>query len=121
MKIYVAHSNDFDYENKLYKPLRASALNTEHEIFLPHEHGRHENTRELMKSCNLLVAEVSLPSTGEGIELGRAEAIGLPVLCISEQGAKVSSSLKYVTDHFLQYSDAEDMLSKLGDFLKDFQ
>lgn len=120
MKIYVAHPSGFDYENMLYKPLRASSLNKEHEIFLPHENGQHADTQELIRSCDLVIAEISLPSTGEGIELGRAEAMGIPILCISRKGIRVSDSLRYITEHFLEYSNSEEMLSKVTDFLKDF-
>lgn len=118
MKIYIAHSNDFDYKNRLYTPLRESGLNNEYEIFLPHENGRHEDSNEVMAGCDLVIAEVSVPSTGEGIELGRAEAAGIPILCISENGAKISSALQYITKNFLEYSDAEDMVRKLDSFLK---
>lgn len=121
MKIYIAHSNDFDFENKLYKPLRASNLNIAHNIFLPHENGQQDNTKELMRDYDILVAEVSLPSIGEGIELGRAEAMGLPILCIYEKGSKISTSLQYTTKWFLEYVDVDDMLLKLEIFLKDLQ
>lgn len=70
MKIFVAHSSMFDFINKLYIPLWGSRLNTLHDIFLPQENGHEEVTKELIKSCDLVIAEVSMPSTGAGIELG---------------------------------------------------
>jgi hypothetical protein len=117
MKIYIAHSNKFDFENKLYLPLRSSTLNTEHAFFLPHEDGKAENTKELMKDFDLLIAEVSEPSTGEGIEIGRADMLNIPIVCIYEQGSKVSNSLRYVSNEFIEYADPKDMLGKLTDFL----
>jgi hypothetical protein len=113
MKIYVAHSSDFDYVNKLYRPLRESALNGEHDFFLPHENERSSDTKELMRECDLLLADVSKPSTGEGIEIGRAEAIGLRIVCIYESGSKVSSSLKYVCNEFIEYTNPNDMITKI--------
>jgi len=113
MRIFVAHSSDFDFKSKLYEPLRASALNTKHEILLPQEEGKEVITREIIKNTDLLVAEASCPSTGQGIELDWADIFRVPIVCIFEKGAKISSSLHYVTDNFISYDDADDMLNKL--------
>lgn len=117
MKVYVAHSSDFDYVNKLYKPLRESRLNAVHDFFLPHEKGQAEDTKELMKECDLLLADVSKPSTGEGIEIGRAEAIGLRIVFVYEKGSKVSSSLKFVSQEIIEYSDSADLIEKVSSIL----
>lgn len=121
MKIYVAHAQEFDYEHKLYEPLRTSALAQEHEFFLPHEPGNTFNTKAVLKEYDLLLAEVSVPSTGEGIELGRAEAASVPIVCLYEKGARYSSSLQYVTQDFIEYEQAADMLEKLEQYLRKVQ
>jgi nucleoside 2-deoxyribosyltransferase len=113
MKLFVVHSSSSDFKNKLYTPLRQSELNTEHEIHLPHENGKEQITKELIRSCDAVIAEVSLPSTGEGIELGWASAFNVPVICISEKGAKVSNSLRFITSIFVEYSNSEEMIAKL--------
>lgn len=114
MKLYVAHGSDFDYENALYRPLRASALNAAHEIFLPHEDAMKDtNTREYIKTCDLLIADVSIASTGVGIEIGRAEASAVPILCIYRKDSAPSRSLRFVTDQYIEYDTPEDLLSKL--------
>ncbi len=118
MKIYVAHASDFDYVNKLYAPIIGSELAKIHEFFLPHAEGNSFNTKEVMKGMDLLLAEVSKPSTGEGIEIGRAEAAGITVLCAYEIGVKVSSALKYVSKDFIEYQDPEDLLVKLEAYLE---
>lgn len=121
MKIYIAHSSDFDYEDKLYRPLIGSSLNDEHEIFLPNKaENRLIKTKDVVREYALLIAEVSKPSTGEGIEIGLAEAYDIPIVCIYEKGAKISNSLQYVTNEFIEYSDTEDMLTKIEAFLSDF-
>jgi len=42
-----------------------------HEIILPHDK-RNLISKDIIKKCNLFIAEVSFPSTGLGIELGWA-------------------------------------------------
>ncbi len=113
MRIYVAHSNSFDYQEKLYKPLRASSLNAEHEFVLPHEGEQHIDTKEVIRNCDVVIAEVSEPSTGEGIELGWANMMGKPVVCIHESGKNPSRSLSYISNEFIIYSDFLDLLTKL--------
>ncbi len=117
MKIYVSHSRDFDFESELYKPLRAFNLNSQHQFFLPHEEGRSVDTQEEIKNSDLVLAEVSFPSTGQGVELGWANMLKVPIVCVSKAGSKVSGSLKYLTQDFAVYSDVPDLISKIDVFL----
>lgn len=120
MKIFVAHSSDFDFETKLYVPLRESALATEHEVLLPQEGGsRDEITRQMINECDLLIADVSRPSLGTGIEIGWADAAGVPVIAISEEGSIVSFSIDNAITERLEYSDGEDLISKIEEALED--
>lgn len=121
MKIFVAHSSKFDFKNKLYAPLRGSALNTEHQILLPQEGEIKEITREMISGCDAVVAEVSAPSLGAGIEIGWADAAGVPVIALYEKDAHPSFSIdNAVTDRFA-YGNADDMLEKLAVALKKLQ
>jgi nucleoside 2-deoxyribosyltransferase len=113
MKIFVAHSSYYDFLNELYIPLRSSTLNKEHEIFLPQEKGPAPVTLDIIKNSDLVVAEVSYPSTGQGIELGWANIFKVPIICISKEGTKISRSLSKITDNFLEYKDSDDMIKKL--------
>lgn len=118
MKIYISHSTSFDYKNELYIPIRASDLNKFHSIILPHEESEvPQKTKELLQSQNIVVAEVSYPSTGQGIELGWAEILNVPILCIYKEDAKISDSLKYITKDFISYTDKENLIIKLTEHL----
>ena len=113
MKIFVAHSSSFDFQNELYKPLRTSPLNTEHEINLPQEKGPEVITKDIIKNSDVVVAEVSYPSTGQGIELGWANIFDVPIVCIYKEGSKISNSLSKIADRFVSYKDSQDMVNKL--------
>lgn len=121
MQIYVAHSSNFDFKTKLYAPLRGSALNTEHEILLPQEGEIGEITREMINGCDVLVAEVSAPSLGVGIEIGWADAAGVPVIAMSEKGAQVSFSIDNAVTERFEYENVDDMLAQLVAALIKFQ
>jgi len=120
MKIYVAHSNYFDFKTELYSPLRNSDLNKNNEIILPHETDEFINSKEIINKVDVVIAEVSFPATGEGIELGWAESFGKKVICIYKEGSKISGSLKVVSETFLSYSNGDDMIKKLTEALTSF-
>jgi nucleoside 2-deoxyribosyltransferase len=115
MNIYISHSSSYDYENELYKPIKESELFNIHHFFLPHElENINVDARDELKQTDILIAEVSYPSTGQGIELGQANAVGIPIVCFCKAGVKHSSSLRFVTDEIIEYSDIQDLLTKLS-------
>lgn len=114
MKIYVAHSSSFDYKTELYAPLRNSELNKKHQIVLPHEDSsKLYDSKSYLKECDLVIAEVSYPSTGQGIELGWANLYNVRIVCIHKSGLKPSSSLKAVSSELVEYDSSEDLINKL--------
>ena len=118
MRLYFCHSSSFDYKKELYDPLRLSLLNKTHEIFLPHEKSDETpNTRALIKTLDIVFAEVSFPSTGLGIELGWAADTYLPIVCLHKTGTKPSPALQQVSKFFIEYSSPADMIKKTEDFL----
>jgi len=64
MKIFISHSSSYNFKKELYIILRDSQLNKKYEIILPHESNEEIDTKEIIKNCNLMIAEVSFPSTG---------------------------------------------------------
>jgi len=74
-------------------------------------------SKEVIQKVDLLIAEVSYASTGQGIELGWAEAQNIPIICFYKLTSKFSSSLKFVTSDIIEYSDENDFLDKLGNCL----
>ena len=118
MNIYVAHSNKFDYINKLYEPIKNAKSLSMHNFFFPHdEANKLVKTKDIIKNYDLVIAEVSLPATGLGIELGWADDANTSILCIYEKGAKISSSLKFITNNFIEYDNAKDLIEKIKDFV----
>ncbi len=112
MKIYIAHSKSFDFRQELYEPLRNSALAKEHMLVFPYsENDEPFNSKQLFQEgCDLVLAEVSYPATGLGIELGWADFLKIPIACIYKKDSKVSGSLKVVSDKFFEYSDSQDLV-----------
>ena len=118
MKIYVGHSSSYNFKTELYSPIRNSALNSKFFFILPHE-----NSNELFssleffksKSVDLLIAEVSYPSTGLGIELGQASSFNIPIACIYKIGNKYSNAVKALTKNIFEYDEKSliEVISKI--------
>lgn len=117
MKVFLAHASDFDFRNKLYTPIRASALNTEYEFILPQENGKEEITKETIRGAKAFIADVSRPSTGAGIEMGWADAYSVPIICIYEKGSAVSSSVDYVARARIEYDSPRNLIAQLTEAL----
>lgn len=119
MKIYLSHSSGYDYMIELYAPLKES-LAREHDIFFPHdEHQDGVNSKDIITASDLIIAETSYPSTGQGIELGWASAASVPIVCMHKSSAKVSSSIRFISDTITEYSDEKEMLTKINELIKE--
>lgn len=116
MNVFVCHSTAFDFKSELYEPLK-SGLSGSHNLVLPHEAGADYNSKETITTCDFVIAEVSLPSTGQGIELGWADAAGIPIICIHKAGSTPSSALHHVTLDVMQYSNYDELIEKLKQVL----
>lgn len=114
MKIYVSHSRMFDFKNELYEPLKKSGI--EAEFIFPHDESDEPfDVRSLFESkgCDLVIAEGSYQGTGQGIELGWANLLGIEIIAIYKKGSHVSNSLKMISKDIIEYENSEDLITKL--------
>ncbi|GAB4144409.1 MAG: hypothetical protein OHK0017_02900 [Patescibacteria group bacterium] len=114
--IYLTHPKAMDYDNELYKPIRNSILNNKFNFVFPYEDdGMPYNSKELIlnDNCQIVLAEVSEPSTGQGIELGWAIVKNIPIIAFYKPGSKVSNSVKMLVNSIFEYSDPEELVSAL--------
>jgi len=94
-------------------PLQQS-MGTEYDIFYPHDaHPEGVNTKDVIARSQLVLAEVSHPSTGQGIELGWADTSNVPIICFYRKGSAISGALRFVTQDFFEYTTTDDMIEQL--------
>jgi len=60
-------------------------LNAKHEIISPQGKRRKTITKDIIKSLDVLIAEVSHPSRGEGIEPGWTDCLIFPLFIFSKK------------------------------------
>lgn len=114
MKILVVHASSFDYQTELYEPLKQSTVMQQHTVIYPHDEENIEiETNSHIPDTSLMIAEVSYPSTGAGIEIGLVQAAGIPTLFMYKAGTKPSGSLRFVKGKLIEYADSIDLVSKI--------
>jgi nucleoside 2-deoxyribosyltransferase len=77
-----------------------------------------------LRSSNVIVAEVTQPSLGVGYELGAAEALGIPVVCLfrTKSGRSLSAMLRGNKNFtIVDYSELEEVAAWLTDFFRTFE
>lgn len=75
---------------------------------------------EWIRSCDALIAEVSVPSHGVGYEVGFALSLGKPVLCLYQEGRRVSKMITGNPDPHLKvtsYTDTAQAIDLIRHFL----
>ena len=110
MQIYCAHARSFDYEKEYYEPLRTSSLAIVHKLIFPHATEEFFDSTPVIAESQLVLAEVTFPATGLGIELGRAQILGIPILAIHEKGVRPSSSVLHIASLVLEYEPSKDLV-----------
>ena len=71
----------------------------------------------LNKKCDFVLAEVSFPATGQGIELGWADVAEIPIICISKKDHKIAGSLKVISDKFIEYTDLALIIDEIDQMI----
>lgn len=70
-------------------------------------------TKQDIELSDLIIAEVSMASTGSGIELGWAHAAGKPIIAFHQGLSPVSPALSFVADAVHIYMSEEDIVKVL--------
>lgn len=84
------------------------------ELKFPHkEEADIAKTKEDIESADLVLAEVSIASTGSGIELGWANAAGKPIVAFYQGVEEASPAIKFVTRSIHSYITAEHIIAVL--------
>lgn len=112
--IYIAHLKQSNYVEELYEPLKNSLLAKKFNFIFPNEDvDTTIDSREAIKSCKYMIAEVSQPSIKLGMDIEYARNNGVEVICIFKRGYNPASCLKQASKVFIQYEHSDDFVKKL--------
>jgi nucleoside 2-deoxyribosyltransferase len=136
MNIYFACSITGGRElEAVYEAIVAALLADGHEIPTSHlaqseamegersltPHDVYERDTQWLRNCDVLIAEVSVPSHGVGYEIAYALHLGKRVLCLSQAGRKVSKMITGNSDpnlHVCVYATVEEGIALGRRFLQ---
>lgn len=72
-----------------------------------------------LKECDIIFADITIPSLGVGYELAYAENLGKPIYAVYEENANVSGFLKGNPKiNFLPYKNIIEVLNKINEIIK---
>jgi len=72
-----------------------------------------------IKSSDLIIAEVSEPSHGVGIEIGMSFPLGLKRIILFQKGSVVTKLVQGMPDTFIvEYEEIEDLKNNLNEILE---
>lgn len=76
---------------------------------------RYNRAMELLQNTSIIIAEMSIPSTGQGMELQEAIRLNIPIIVIAKNESKVSGLVKGSgkVKSFLYYDNIEDIKEEL--------
>lgn len=86
----------------------------------PDDRSIHERDMAWLRSCDLVVAEVSTPSLGVGYELGWAAALSKPVLCLHRPSSERFLSAMIAGSPWIEtfeYSSEDDSMKIIRTFV----
>jgi nucleoside 2-deoxyribosyltransferase len=82
----------------------------------------YDHSLDAVKKSKLIVAEVSYPSLGTGVEIGIALRLNKKIICLAKKGSNVSSMVRGAAKkgliRMIDYDNDEEALNKLRDMLK---
>lgn len=71
-----------------------------------------------VKECDILVAEISEPSHGVGMEIMLAYMKGKKIICLFRKGAVISNMIRGLPEALLiEYTSEKEIVEKLEEFL----
>jgi len=74
----------------------------------------YRRNRGWLEACDVVVAEVSMPSLGVGVELATAQHLNKPVICLCRQDVTLSAMVDgNEAFHQIRYHDVQDLLAHL--------
>ncbi|MBA3724463.1 MAG: hypothetical protein H0W89_06305 [Candidatus Levybacteria bacterium] len=113
MKIFISHSTKTNFEEELYIPLQNSELNGIHEFVFPRENGQEIVIKDVIRDCDLVLAECSNPTFEQGLELGWASGAYVTVICFYKTGTELPKDIQQVSDSVNEYTTVADMIQKV--------
>ena len=80
----------------------------------------YERDMEWLEECDVLIADVTVPSLGVGFEVASAVDRQKPVLCIHQKGVALSAMIAGNTSKNIQvreYSDTQSIIEIIDEFI----
>ncbi len=123
--VMTADSNSINIYEKLVNICKKVSTNIYSPLdtmkFVGNDIERYDRAMQLLKNTNIVIAEMSNVSTGQGMELQEAVRLNIPIIVIAKEGSKISGLVKgsQKVKTILYYNNIEDIEKELIKQLKE--
>lgn len=100
------------YSDNIYSPIDTIKFKgTNKEMY--------ERVMKRLQNTDIVIAEMSSPSTGQGMELQEAVRLDIPIIIIAKNGSKISSTVlgSGKIKEVIFYDKKEDIIGKFAELL----
>lgn len=119
-KIYIAHSSGYDFIKNLYQPIKNSKLWETYEFILPHDNrDYHPDSKKEIQDSKVIIAEISHPSTGAGIEIGWADSDNKPIIFIHNHTYNPPAYFNTMTPYVIKYNKPDEIPNLIKQVLEE--
>lgn len=89
--------------------------------FKGNDYERYERAMNLLQDTNLMIAEMSNISTGQGMELQQAVILNIPILVVAKRESKISGLVKGCKNvkNIIYYDNINDISNDIKEFIKE--
>ncbi len=90
--------------------------------FVGNDQERYVRAMNLLKDTKCIIAEMSVVSVGQGMELQEAVNLNIPILVIAKVGSKISSLVKGCKNvvEVIYYAEIDDVMTKIREFIEKY-
>lgn len=115
---FISHpSSGVETTPTFFQAIQKFQLDNDHiDLVLPHGVGGQqlELTKDYLEQAHLIIAEISLASTGSGIELGWANSAGKDIIAFHQGVTPISPAIPLVATAIHAYISEKDILTVLN-------
>ena len=82
---------------------------------------RYDRAMNVLDETKIMIAEMSNVSTGQGMEIQKANMLNIPILVIAKNGSKISGLVKGCKNvkDIIYYDDVNDIKERLTEFIRE--
>ncbi len=128
-RVFLAAPFTFNFEAEFLDHIEEFLMGLGYSVIVPHDFANDDVSDEEIRrqihtdlaqveNSDILIADVTKPSHGVGMEILHAHKLGKRVILIAQSGTRISSMARVHSHNTLEYNNSEELKQKLESCLQ---